>query len=67
MEWSQWGPPFTHLHCSQSSDTATRAHVYCTFDKINDPGTGMSNVSFWSVYMQRDASGPWLISGYGQP
>jgi hypothetical protein len=67
MEWSQWGPPFTHLHCSLSSGTAKDAHVYCTFDKINDPDTGMSNVSFWSVYLQRDSSGRWLINGYGQP
>jgi hypothetical protein len=67
MEWSQWGPPFNNLHCSLSSEVAKDAHVLCTFDKINDPETGMSNTSFWSVYLQQEPSGRWLINSYGQP
>ena len=66
MEWSSWGPPFTHLHCSLQSKAAANAHVYCTFADINDPDTGMSNISFWTVYLQRRSSGRWLINNYGQ-
>jgi hypothetical protein len=64
MEWSFWGPPFKGLHCSQTSETATRADVYCTFDDVND--SDMSNVDFWTVSLQRSLSGPWLINNYGQ-
>ena len=66
MEWSSWGPPFKHLRCSQRSGSATSAVVTCTFDEINDPTGGMSNTSFWDVYLQREPPGPWLINGYGQ-
>ena len=67
MEWSGWVPSFNHLHCSLSSGTANAARVICTFDDINDPQAGMSNTTFWSVYLQREPSGRWLINGYGQP
>lgn len=66
MQWSSWGPPFTHLHCSLESKATTNAQVYCTFADINDPDTGMSNVSNWAVYLQRESSGRWLINSYGQ-
>ena len=66
MDWSQWGPPFTHLHCRLESGSATRAVVYCSFAPINDPNTGMSNDSFWNVHLQRETSGRWLIHDYGQ-
>jgi hypothetical protein len=67
MRWSQWGPPFNHLRCSLRAQTSgDQADVRCTFDDINDPDTGMSNVSFWDVYLQREPSGRWLINNYGQ-
>jgi hypothetical protein len=66
MQWSSWGPPFTHLRCSLRGGGATTAVVYCTFDEINDPDMGMSNTSFWNVYLQRESSGRWLITNYGQ-
>jgi hypothetical protein len=66
MEWSSWGPPFTHLRCSLQSGSASAAVVSCTFADINDPDAGMSNVSSWSVYLQRESSGRWLINNYGQ-
>jgi hypothetical protein len=66
MEWSFWGPPFTHLHCSLTSGNASNADVYCTFATINDPAVGMSNESFWSVSLRRVHAGPWLIDNYGQ-
>lgn len=66
MEWSSWGPPFTHIHCSARSVTTSKASVYCTFANIDYPATGMSNVSFWDVSLTRESSGPWLIDHYGQ-
>lgn len=66
MEWSSWAPRFKHLRCSQESGSATSADVTCTFDEINDPDAGMSNTTFWDVYLQRVPPGPWLINGYGQ-
>jgi hypothetical protein len=27
---------------------------------------GMSNTSFWDVYLQQESSGRWLINNYGQ-
>ena len=66
MEWSAWGPPFVRTRCSLRSGVATNTVVHCTFDDINDPGTGMSNVSYWDVYLQREHSGRWLINNYGQ-
>jgi hypothetical protein len=66
MEWSSLGPPFVRTRCSLHSASTRNAVVYCTFDDINDPGTGMSNVSFWNVYLQREPSGRWLINNYGQ-
>lgn len=66
MEWSSWGPPFSDLHCHLQSGDAKGANVYCSFATINDPDTGMSNTSFWNVYLQRQPSGRWLIDSYGQ-
>ena len=66
MKWSSWGPPFTHLDCSLTSETASHADVYCTFATINDPAVGTGNESFWSVSLRRDHVGPWLIDNYGQ-
>jgi hypothetical protein len=67
MQWSSWPPTFRHVHCSLSSEDGTSAHVYCTFADIYDPEAGMSGDSFWSVFLQREPSGRWLINNYGQP
>jgi hypothetical protein len=66
MEWTYWGMPFTGLHCSLMHRSTLRASVYCKFNVINDPNMGMGNVSFWSVSLQREPSGRWLINNYGQ-
>jgi len=67
MDWSQWGPPFTHLHCSLRSRSTATADVYCTFAPQNDPVKGMSGDSYFSFGLERAHSGRWLITGYGQP
>jgi hypothetical protein len=66
MKWSSWGVPFQNIHCSLMNRSTSRASVYCTFKDINDANMGMSNVSFWTVSYQREASGRWLINNYGQ-
>lgn len=66
MEWSSSAPSFRHLRCSLQARGATTAEVHCAFDEINDPDTGMSNTSFWDIYLRREASGRWLIDNYGQ-
>jgi hypothetical protein len=66
MEWSSWGVPFEDVHCSLMNRSTARASVYCTFNDINDANMGMSNVSFWTVSLQRERSGRWLINNYGQ-
>ena len=66
MNWSSWGQPFTHLHCVLWRHSQHSAEVTCTFANQNDPATGMSNVNFWNVQLERAASGRWLIATYGQ-
>jgi hypothetical protein len=66
MEWSNWGEPFRDIHCSLMNSATSRASVYCKFNDINDANMGMSNVSFWTVSLQREPSGRWLINNYGQ-
>jgi len=66
MDWSNWGVPFKGLHCSLMNRSTSRASVYCKFDDINNANMGMSNVSFWTVSLQRESSGRWLINNYGQ-
>ena len=66
MDWSSWGQPFTHLHCSVRRHSRHSAEVTCTFATQNDPASGMSNVNFWNVQLERASPGPWLISTYGQ-
>jgi hypothetical protein len=66
MEWSSWGPPFRHVRCELVTETATSAGVGCWFDAITDPEAGMSGDSGWGVDLQREPSGRWLITDYGQ-
>jgi hypothetical protein len=67
MDWSSWGQPFTHLHCSLTSRSQRSAGVNCTFSPQTDPSSGMSGDDFWTVDLVREPSGRWLITGYGQP
>jgi hypothetical protein len=68
MDWnggdtSKW-PTFNDVHCKQLADTGSAADVYCTFSPTNLPG--QQRESFLSIAMQRQLSGHWLISNYGQ-
>lgn len=61
---SQW-PTFADIHCRnvghQSNSTAV---VYCTFNQ--SPVAGKQTDAFWTVSLQRNGAGPWLINNYGQ-
>jgi hypothetical protein len=39
--------------------------VYCTFSESQAPAVGNPD-SFWTVELQRQPDGRWLISSYGQ-
>jgi hypothetical protein len=69
MGWGTWDtsawPTFSALHCRQLSRSATTAAVYCTFKESQAPSVGNPD-SFWTVYLQRQADGRWLITNYGQ-
>lgn len=70
MDWgngdtSMW-PTFSALHCQHAvSPSATTASVYCTFSESDAPAVGNLD-SFWTVYLQRQPDGRWLIDNYGQ-
>ena len=69
MNWgngdtSAW-PVFSALHCKLASRGATTASVYCTFSESQAPAVGNPD-SFWTVYLQRQPDGRWLIDNYGQ-
>ena len=66
MRWATWPPPFRRIHCALTSATRSSAAVYCTFANQNDPASGMSDVSFWSIELHRTSTRRWLISNYGQ-
>jgi hypothetical protein len=58
-------PTFSALHCRQTSAYGTTAVVLCTF---NDSGglAGLQQDNFWTVDLQRQPDGRWLITNYGQ-
>ena len=69
MNWgngdtSTW-PTFSALHCKPASRGARTASVYCTFSESQAPAVGNPD-SFWTVYLQRQPDGRWLIDNYGQ-
>lgn len=69
MDWgygdtSTW-PTFSALHCKPSSRGARTASVYCTFSESQASAAGNPD-SFWTVYLQRQSDGRWLIDNYGQ-
>jgi hypothetical protein len=69
MNWgngnaSAW-PTFSALHCRPAGRHAATASVYCTFSESQAPAVGNPD-SFWTVYLQRQPGGRWLIDNYGQ-
>ena len=69
MNWgngdtSTW-PTFSALRCKPASRSAATASVYCTFSESQAPAVGNPD-SFWTVYLQRQPGGRWLIDNYGQ-
>jgi len=57
-------PTFSALHCRQVSAYGTNASVLCTFKELHvEPGTQADN--FWTVELQRQPDGRWLITNYG--
>lgn len=69
MDWlngdtSTW-PIFSALHCKPVGQSNSSATVYCTFSESQAPAVGNPD-SFWTVDLQRQSDGRWLISGYGQ-
>lgn len=69
MNWgdgdtSTW-PTFSALHCAQVDRSGVMASVYCTFSESQAPSVGNPD-SFWTVYLERQPDGRWLITNYGQ-
>jgi hypothetical protein len=59
-------PTFSDLRCRQVSAYSTTASVLCTFKELHaQPGTQLDN--FWTVELQRQPDGRWLITNYGTP
>jgi hypothetical protein len=69
MDWgngdtSTWST-FSALRCKQVSGSALSAVVYCTFKESAAPSVGNPD-SFWTVSLDRQPDGRWLITNYGQ-
>lgn len=62
------GDEFQNLHCRPTSDyvnTATAVVVACEFD-VREVWGGFSAGHYpWTVSLQRQPPGPWLIDNYG--
>jgi len=57
-------PTFSALHCRQISASGSTAVVLCTFNETGGlPGVQSDN--FWTVGLQRQPDGRWLITNYG--
>jgi len=57
-----------HLHKASLQDPAKsgrNATVYCSFNESPSSSEGNPD-SFWTISMQRNDSGGWLINNYGQ-
>jgi hypothetical protein len=68
MNWndgmtSQW-PEFSKIQCSIRKSTHSTSDVLCTFNETAPPGNNLD--SFWTVALQHEKSGRWLITNYGQ-
>jgi len=69
MNWgngdtSTWAT-FSALQCKQISASAVSAVVYCTFKESQAPSVGNPD-SYWTVSLERQTDGRWLINNYGQ-
>jgi hypothetical protein len=69
MDWgggdtATWST-FTHLHCKTLRDSGKVAIVYCSFSESASPSEGNPD-SFWTISMERNTGGTWLINNYGQ-
>ena len=69
MNWgegdtSTW-PVFSALRCKPANRDTVTASVYCAFSESRAPSVGNPD-TFWTVYLQRQPSGRWLIDNYGQ-
>lgn len=64
QDTSTW-PVFSNLRCKPAGRGARTASVYCTFSESQAPAEGNPD-SFWTVYLQRQPGGRWLIDNYGQ-
>jgi len=65
MEWSAFGSfTFQNLRCHDIGVTLGNATVYCSF-QIRNPTPDLEGDSFWTIDMDRERSGRWLITSYG--
>jgi hypothetical protein len=68
MNWnggvtSMW-PSFTHVSCAITNSTRSISNLLCTFKEKAAPGNQID--TFWTMSLERSASGKWLITNYGQ-
>jgi hypothetical protein len=69
VDWDRGNPAdwstFTSVACKQQSEQAARATVLCIFSESMSSSEGNPD-TFWSIDMQQQSDGRWLITGYGQ-
>ena len=77
MDWADFDSvSFSNVRCSlvsqseskqlfQNRSSQASASVMCTFVPHAPSGDPALSDAFWTVYMKRSSSGPWLISSYG--
>lgn len=58
-------PTFSALHCRQVSASSDTAVVLCTFSESGGLA-GVQQDNFWTVDLDRQPDGRWLITNYGQ-
>jgi hypothetical protein len=58
-------PTFSELHCRQLSSSGATAVVLCTFKETQNPAFYVQPDNFWTVGLQRQPDGRWLITNYG--
>jgi len=68
MDWndgvtSMW-PSFSHVSCKVTKSATSISNLLCTFNESAPPGNQID--TFWTVSLERSASGKWLITNYGR-
>ena len=53
------------LFATHSSSSQASASVMCTFTPHVPSGNQVEHDGFWTVYLHKVSSGPWLITSYG--